>query len=139
MKLVVDTNILISAIIKNGETRRILFDFEFGFVTPAYSISEIRKHQNEICEKAGIDETEFEQLLEILFRYVKIINPELYSSYLEEASSLITDSKDVSFLACALAIRYGIWSNDKGFKKQSKVKVWTTKELLDYGLSQPIS
>ena len=131
MKLVVDTNILISAIIKKGETRRILFDFGFDFVTPAYSISEIRKHQDEICQKAGTEDMEFEHLLEILFRYVKIINPELYSSYLEEASGLITDSKDVPFLACALAMQCGIWSNDKGFKKQSKVKVWTMKELLD--------
>ena len=133
MRLVVDTNVLISAIIKKGETRRILFDFSFEFVTPAYSISEIHKYKDEICQKAGINNLEFERSLEILFRYVKIINPEFYSSYLEEASSLIKDSKDVPFLACAFALQCGIWSNDRGFREQNKVKVWITKDLIDRG------
>jgi predicted nucleic acid-binding protein len=131
MRLVVDTNVLISALIRQGETRRILFDFGFEFVTPAYSISEIRKYKDEICRKAGIDSVEFEHLLEILFRYIKIINPDFYSSYLEEAGGLIKDSKDVSFLACALALQCGIWSNDKGFKEQDKIKIYSTQELFN--------
>jgi len=134
MRLVVDTNVLISALIRKGETRRILLDFRFDFVTPAYTISEIRKYKDEICEKAGIDSVEFEYSLEILFRYVKIINPEFYSSYLEEASGLIKDSKDVPFLACALAFQCGIWSNDRGFKEQNKIKTYNTQELfMEFG------
>ncbi|MBS3083682.1 PIN domain-containing protein [Candidatus Pacearchaeota archaeon] len=116
MRLVVDTNIMISAIIKDGKTRQIIFSFGFEFFTPAYALTELRKHKEEICEKAGISNFDFESFLEILFRYVKIINPEIYYAFLDESSVLIKDIKDVSFLACALALQCSIWSNDRGFK-----------------------
>ena len=131
MKLVVDTNVLISAIIKIGKTRQILFDFKFDFFTPAYTLTELNKHKNEICNKAGINEFEFSYFSDILFKYVKIIHPDFYSSFFEEASVLIKDVKDVPFLACAMALECGIWSNDKGFKKQTNVNIFTTKELIE--------
>ena len=130
MRLVVDTNILISAIIKPGKTREIIFNLGFEFFTPAYTLTELRKHKEEICEKARVSRPDFESFLEILFRYVKIINPEIYSSFLKEAGTLIKDVKDVSFLACALALQCIIWSNDYGFKEQDKVEVFTTRDLL---------
>ena len=39
--------------------------------------------------------------------------------------------EDVSFIALALSIdNDGIWSEDKHFKKQDRVKVFTTEELM---------
>ena len=47
------------------------------------------------------------------------------------------DNKDTSFIAASLAIENdGIWSDDKHFEKQDKVKIWKTKDLLDYIKSQ---
>lgn len=54
MKLVVDTNIIISALIKAGATRKIIFDRTFELITPSFTISEINKYREEICKKAEI-------------------------------------------------------------------------------------
>jgi predicted nucleic acid-binding protein len=43
--------------------------------------------------------------------------------------------KDVEYFALALKLDCPIWSNEKAFKKQSRVKVISTKELISF-LSQ---
>ena len=51
-----------------------------------------------------------------------------------EAKKIIgdIDQDDVTFIALALAIpNNGIWTEDKHFKKQNKIKIWSTKEILD--------
>lgn len=43
------------------------------------------------------------------------------------------DINDAPILACALAIRnQGIWTEDKHFEKQDKIRMWKSIELLDY-------
>jgi len=131
MRLIVDTNIIISSIIKAGKTRQILFDFNFEFFTPAFTLTEIRKYTDEICKKGKIDLADFENYLKIIFKYVTIISPEKYFDLFSEADILIKDKKDIPFISCALALKCGLWSNDKGFREQKIVKVYTTQNLLD--------
>lgn len=131
MKLIIDTNILISAIIKQGETLLLIVNPNLELITPAHSLSEIIKHKEEIYEKSKLDYENLNKLIEILFNYIKIINPTNYSTYLETAKSLIEDINDVPFLACALAFNCPIWSEDKHFKKQNLIKVYTTKEIIN--------
>ena len=43
----------------------------------------------------------------------------------------VIDEKDVPFIALALSIKNdGIWTNDKHFKKQKKIKIFTTQDLI---------
>ena len=51
---------------------------------------------------------------------------------------LISDSKDIDFLALALSINASIWSNDPHFKQQSLIKVFTTEDLLKLFLENKI-
>ena len=48
MKILVDTNRIISALVKDSTSRSILFDDYFAFVTPDYTIIEINKHKAEL-------------------------------------------------------------------------------------------
>ena len=41
------------------------------------------------------------------------------------------DEKDTPYIALALKLNCPIWSNDTDLKKQNKVKVYNTKELLE--------
>ncbi|MCK4476655.1 MAG: hypothetical protein KAU16_08005 [Methanophagales archaeon] len=43
--------------------------------------------------------------------------------------------KDVEYFALALKLDFPIWSNEKAFKKQSVVKVFSTPDLFSF-LSQ---
>lgn len=84
-----------------------------------------------ICEKGNLSSSEFQLLLVLLFEKITLIPKEEYENRLLEAQNLIKDIDDVAFLALALETKSeGIWSEDKGFNQQDKIKIWTTRELL---------
>ena len=130
MKLIIDTNIIISALIKPQLTRTLILNVNFELMTPAFTLSEIDKHKEEICKKGKIDKEELDTLIHILFRYIEIINPITYSHYLEEAKNLIPDKEDIPFVACALVFNCPIWSDDKHFQQQKKIKIWKTEDII---------
>jgi len=54
--------------------------------------------------------------------------------HIDEAKEIIgdIDIDDVTFIALALAIpNNGIWTEDKHFKNQNRIKIWSTEEILD--------
>jgi len=130
MKFVLDTNITISALIKDNLSRKIITNIEFEFFTPSFSLSEIMKYKNYAYKKASITEESFTLLLNKIFEYVKIIPMGKYKFYINQSMNLIEDKKDVSFLACAIALNASILSDDKHFKNQKKVNVFTTEEFV---------
>lgn len=130
MKLVIDTNAIISALIKDGLSRKVITSFYFEFITPSFSLSEILKYEEEICKKAGINNIEFSHLLERIFRHIQVIPSNFYEKNLNTCKDLIEDIKDVPFLALAYTFNCPIWSDDKHFKKQKRIKVLTTKDIL---------
>ncbi|MEK6892637.1 MAG: PIN domain-containing protein [Nanoarchaeota archaeon] len=135
MKLIIDTNRIIASLIKPQTSRAILFNKNFKFITPNFTLSEIMKYKEEIIRKGNLIPAEFDLLLFIIFEYLEIIPIEEYTSYVDEASKLMTDIKDVPFLALAIAYKAdGIWSDDSDFKKQNKVKVYTTSDLANFFL-----
>ena len=129
MIIVIDTNAIISAMIKEGLSRELILNKFFDFITPSFTISEITKYKQEICKKSGISYLDFEVLLERLFKHIRIINIVHYRDKLALARGLIEDIDDVPFLACALYFDCPVWSDDKHFKKQNVVKILTSKEM----------
>jgi predicted nucleic acid-binding protein len=135
MKLVIDTNRIIAALIKSQTSRSLLFDKRFQFITPDFTLSEIMKYKDEIIQKGKFASAEFDLLLYIMFEYIETIPLEEYNSFLDEASKLLADKKDIPFLALALSNKVaGIWSDDQHFKKQDRVKVFTTSDLMNLSL-----
>lgn len=133
MKLIINSNPIISAFIKKSKTRELILNPKITLITPNFALDEIRKYEETICNKGNISRSEFQLLLILLFEKIRTIPYEEYKDRIFEAKSLITDTNDVPFLALSLATKNdGIWSNDLGFKEQTRTKVWSTKELLEY-------
>lgn len=132
MKFVIDTNILLSALIKDSTTRRILMGFENEFYYPKSSFFEIKKYKGLVIKKSGMDENEYVNVLDYLLEHITLLSDEFMRQKLIEAKKLMNeiDSDDVIFLACAFVLNSPIWSNDKHFKKQDKVEVFTTNEFV---------
>jgi len=130
MKLVIDTNSIISALIKNGISRRIIVSPVIRFMTPDYTLQEISKYEKLICKKAKLNHDEFKLLLNLIFEHITIIPKEDYKDLLSRAKTLIEDIDDVPFIALCLASKAdGIWSDDAHFKTRKEVIIFRTKEL----------
>ncbi len=133
MRIVVDTNIIIAALIKDSITRKIIVESGWEFYYPEISIHEIREHKNLILEKSGLSENEYLELLKKLLSYINIVPQEMFFSEMTQAENLIGayDPDDVVFLATALAMHNSIiWSNDPVFSKQGAIKALETKHIL---------
>jgi len=87
MKIVVDTNRIIAALIKNGTTRDILLDYMFDFVTSDYIISEVNKHKDELKAMTKLTDDGFEIVLNMILERVKITPLVEYNSFIEESKA----------------------------------------------------
>jgi predicted nucleic acid-binding protein len=131
--ILIDSNILISALIKDSLTREILTNFNINFIFPQYGLEEIYSHKKEIIIKAKISERELNTLLLRLLKYVRLIPMDIIFPFKNIARQIMerVDKDDVIFIATALAIKCPIWSEDKHFKKQNAIKILTTKDVLN--------
>ncbi len=130
MKLVVDANILFSALIKDSVARRLLFEEEFELYAPEYLFEEFAAHNDEILLKSKRSEGEFWQVIAILRTRITIIPFQAFEKFMEQAQKVSPDKDDAAYFAVALAVGGSIWSNDKALKHQKAVQVLNIQELL---------
>jgi predicted nucleic acid-binding protein len=132
MQIVIDSNVLFSALIKDSFTRKTILEHDGFFLFPAYVFEELEKHKTELMEKSGMVPAEFNLLSQIILQKVLVVPNEVLNSHFNEAMSIIEeiDPDDAPFIACALAYPESVfWSDDKKLKKQSKVKVLNSQEI----------
>ena len=132
MRLVLDTNILIAALIKDSITRRILLLPDLAFLLPAFALDELAKHRGKIVRATRLKGDELDLLLTLLLTSVTVVPFERIAPYLPEADTLsgAIDPDDVPFVALALAEEHnGIWSNDRAFERLPGIQCWTTTKL----------
>lgn len=129
MRLAVDTNILISALLKKSLSRKLWFEAEIELCAPEYVVDELHESEAEILEKFDGSPTEFAKLENLLLKKIKLIRAETLLPFLSASRTIIEDEGDLAFIACALYLGCDIWSNDKDFKRQGRIRAWTTEEL----------
>jgi predicted nucleic acid-binding protein len=136
LKFVLDTNVFLKALIKNSTVRGIIMGSNHEFLVPAHLIDETREHLDEVEEKSGLSRSEIESVLDALLGRTRFVEEGQVLSRWREAEKAMNkvDEDDVPFVAAALAARCdGIWSDDRHLKRQSKVRVWTTREVVRLG------
>lgn len=130
MLLVVDANVLFSAIIARGKTADLVFSERLELVAPEFLFKELREHKKELLAKSSLAEEDFEQLVSLLEERIDVIPRQEFERFLEEANRISPDPDDTEYLALALRLGAAVWSNDEGLKRQSRVRVLTTAELI---------
>ena len=134
MTVVLDSNIFISALLKDSYTRRIIVSSDETFLFPEAIFSEIEEHHEELLKKSGLMGSEYEKLIKTLLKYVMIVPDEKTLPCRSEAFLLIgkTDIDDVPIMATALAYKdAAIWTNDQHFLKQKKVLIVKTRDMAE--------
>jgi len=133
VKLIVDTSVLIAALMKKSTVRELLLNPLFEFYVPEYCIEEIERHVGEISERSGLSVENVYLLLGVLLASVQVVPAERFSKRIKEAEKIMDkiDMDDVPFIALALSFpNDGVWTEDRHFLEQRRVKVWRTRDLL---------
>ena len=133
MRLIVDSNVILSGLIRDGKTRALLIDSPFDLYAPETLIHEIKKYKDYILKKSGLTEGEFGILFSLLMENIKVVSCEKYLNFVGKANDIMgeIDKGDVTFIALALSFdNNGIWSDDAHFLKQDVVKVYRTCDLI---------
>jgi predicted nucleic acid-binding protein len=136
LKLIVDTNILFKALIKSSKVRAILLTPNHQFYIPEYTLEEVENHLSLLTRKTGLSVEDITRALSILLTNITVVSSENVSARWDEADRIIgsIDKGDVPFVAASLSMTCdGIWSDDKDLKRQRKVKVWSTGEMIRLG------
>jgi predicted nucleic acid-binding protein len=127
MKLVIDANVVISALIADSKTRELIVTLEPELLTPAFVYEEL------IVEKSGMEPDRVAQFIDLLFEYIEVVPADDFNPGIEAADRAIgdTDHDDVLYLACALVSDAAIWSDDSDFDEQNLVERYLTSDVID--------
>ncbi len=131
MKLIVNTNRVIAALVRDSLSRKILFHSDAEFLGIRFSDEEVGRHKAVLLEKARINEEEFGRLLAKINSQIVFLDDELILLHMDEAVRIMSDidPDDAPFIAAALATGADIWSDDTHFFRQKKIRVWKTSDL----------
>ena len=132
MKLVVDANVLFALAKPSSAANNLFHKHSLKLLAPNFTLVELYKYKNELVLKSNAGT--FEEIISTLKQKVTFVDNENYQNCMNKAESIIADPKDVAYCALALSLFLPIWSNDKAFKAQSHIAVFTTKELIDWDI-----
>jgi len=133
MKLVIDANVVISALIADSKTRELIVTLEPDLLTPAFVSDEIENYEDLIVEKSGMEPDRVAEFIDLLFQYIEVVSAADFYPAIERADGAIgdTDPDDVLYLACAIARNGAIWSDDSDFDEQDLVERYSTSDVID--------
>ena len=131
--LVIDANIVVSALLKNSfTTRLLLFHPDTKLVAPELLRDEIVRHAIELSNRLRVSEFQLIELLDDLLKEadIELTSSEQFTEFLPMAAETSPDLEDAAYIALALKLDCPLWSNDKALQQQNGVKVYSTHELV---------
>lgn len=131
MLFVVDANVVISSLITKGTTFTV-FKYNASikhceFIAPEFLLSEINMEKLQSLTK--LSKEDIEKTFSLITEQIEVIPFSKFSDKLPAAMNI--NFKDSPYLALALTYKCPIFSGDKGLKRQTKVEVFSPRELLD--------
>jgi putative PIN family toxin of toxin-antitoxin system len=141
MKIVVDTNIVFSAILNSQSwIGQILLysDKTLKFYSPRFLQTEIQNHRQKIKKYTNLSDSEIDELIDALYAKITFISEELIPKEILIAADKLTkdvDYDDVMFVALSINFRCKLWTGDKilinTLKQKGFKRFITTNELKD--------
>ena len=89
MNVIIDSNALFSALIKDAKTRCIILEYDGLFLFPSYIFVEVEKHKGELLKKSGMTNVDFAALLQLILKKVMIVPNEVLAPYRKEAYEIV--------------------------------------------------
>ena len=144
MKIIVDTNVIFSAILSpSGKIGQILIygRKQFEFYAPNLVKVEVKRHRDKIIQLGELTDPDFEDTRDDIFDCLNFISEEqIPYQYWQEAIPLVrdTDMDDIAFVVLSEYLDAQLWTGDKkllkGLTNMGFTKGVTTDEI--YSLLQ---
>jgi predicted nucleic acid-binding protein len=141
MKIVIDSNIVFSAILNSqGKIAQLIINGSnyFSFFSINLLKKEILNHKHKLLSISGLTETQFESSFSHITSRIKFVDEILISDQdLERATKLTRDidENDILFVALTNHLSSKLWTGDKklsmGLKKKKYFRIISTNELYD--------
>jgi predicted nucleic acid-binding protein len=137
MKIVVDSNIIFSALISGRETYLDIVRINDVYI-PDIVLSELNQYETRIISKAKLKQADFKLFIRMFFEKVIVIPKFAISAESWREAYRIcndVDEKDTPFIALSLEFKIPLWTGDKklmdGIRKKGFDDFVTTEELLE--------
>lgn len=135
MELIIDNNILFSLMKPDSMNSKIFLylniKFKCKFIAPQFLIWEFNKYESECLEKSILSKEEFKYRKQEIISKISFIDFIKYKEFLKEAVKISPDIDDAPYFALSLKTGIPLWSNDAILKKQDKIKVLSTKDIIE--------
>ena len=121
--------------LKDSTARKILLSTPIDFYVPEFVFEEIEEHIEELSRKNKLTAEANREVLGIIRRHVHVIKKEDIGTVYSEAEEIMRDIDidDSACLAAALSMECdGIWSHDRHFVRQDRIRIWLTKDLVHF-------
>ncbi len=132
MRLVVDANILVAALLKDSTTRELLLEENLELFAPEGLLAELKNllKNPKVRKRLPLSDLALSELSEAIFSRIIFFPEESFLSFIKDSVELVSHIEDAPYIALALTLKIPLWSNDAALKEQTKVKVLTTPELI---------
>ncbi|MFH1106399.1 MAG: PIN domain-containing protein [Candidatus Micrarchaeota archaeon] len=134
IELAVDANVLFSAMLADGTTRRLILDRRLRLCAPSYLMEEMLRHMrgdDKLARKLNRTKEEAAMQLQSLGRHIEVVPLEEYGASIPEVLKDCPDPFDAEYLAVAKRRSIPLWTNDRRLKNQAAVEVLNTREVLE--------
>lgn len=136
MRLVIDANIVIAALMRDSSVRRLLLLGGHELHAPAYLFEEVESHWQELQPRSKLSTESLREVLGILKEHINEHAASDYEARFEEARAILSDgdADDTPYVALALAlVADGVWSEDRGLTTREGLRIYRTVEVLEGG------
>lgn len=141
MKIVVDSNIVFSAILNTqSKIGQLIINGSkyFDFYTVGLLKDEIIEHKDKILNSTKFSETQFDDTFQLIIGRISFLDDILLTDMdINKAMDLVTgiDENDVLFVALNNHLLANLWTGDKrlinGLRKKGYLRIVTTNDLYD--------
>ena len=133
--IIIDTNVLLSFLLTNGITRRIITENPGVFITSEYCFEELWEHRDRWNKKDLLDSELREVINDVKRLFVMVVSPDVYNAYISDGEELTDDKEDAPIIALALSVyNEGVWTyNTKHFRQEvfgERIRVLSTKDVI---------
>lgn len=131
MRLIIDNNVLFSLMKPDSTNSKLFSIMKVKFCAPEFVKQEFSKYEKECFLKSKLSKSKFKVRKQEILKKIEFLKFADYKELIEKAREYIEDVDDSPYIALALKLKCPIWSNDKELKKQNKVKVLSTEEIIE--------